>query len=92
MDKKIILDAPYSDLVQTKRKFQLVHGDQVKVAAVKEFSENFVSVSGAVRAELSFGLQPGWKVSDLLAKIELNPYADTKNSYILRNNPDKSIF
>ncbi len=92
LDKKIILDAPYSDLVQTKRKFQLVHGDQVKVAAVKEFSENFVSVSGAVRAELSFGLQPGWKVSDLLAKIELNPYADTKNSYILRNNPDKSIF
>ncbi|MBK9270615.1 MAG: SLBB domain-containing protein [Saprospiraceae bacterium] len=92
LDKKIRLEAPYSEIISLNKKFPLVHGDLITVAEIKNLTENYVKVSGAVRAEMSFGFQNGWKVSDLLAKIEPTSQADFKNSYLLRYNPDNSVF
>jgi len=89
-DKRVKLDIPYSQLVQSNSDFTLLDGDQITVEAIDIAPRNYVNVSGSVINEGEFQRKEGMKVGELIQLAGLKPESYTKKALLLRTNSDET--
>ncbi len=85
-EKLILID--YRDLKKNKKDFKLLDGDRIMVPYIPIQYQNFVQVGGAVNIPGEYELNPGMRVSDLLAKAQLADNALLETAFIYRFSPD----
>ncbi len=65
---RVFMNAPLDSVLQGAASFPLEAGDDVEVLPIRERVLNLVSVSGAVSWAGAYELEPGMRLSDLLAR------------------------
>lgn len=89
-DKQVLLDVRLNDLLNQKKDFTLLDGDEVIIRVIPYPFENTVSIDGAVELPGTYALSETNRVSDLLKKGVLRPETRTDIAFLLRTNTDKT--
>ena len=89
-DRRIILDIPYRELLQSKGDFKLKKGDFIKVFTINTDLEDYVFTKGEIRAPSSYRFYQGMTIADLIKKVEFTSKSNLKDAFILRKNPDQT--
>lgn len=89
-DKRVKLDIPYNQLLNSNSDFTLLDGDQIIVEAITIAPRNFVNVSGSVVNEGEFQRKEGMRVNELIKLAGLKPESYTKKALLLRTNSDET--
>jgi len=71
-------------------KWPLKNGETYYIRGYTRGAEDYVRISGAVDFSGNYALTEGMRVSDLVKKARLDPYALLDFAYIYRQNPDET--
>ncbi|MCE2790685.1 MAG: SLBB domain-containing protein [Saprospiraceae bacterium] len=83
-DTTRIIDIDYTQLEKGGKNYILVHGDVIEIDEIDDLVKNRVNVSGGVIMPGVYALTPGMRVSDVVAKAELQVEAITEFAYLFR--------
>ncbi len=87
----VLLDVNLDSLNKTKKKFELLNGDEILISTVPQNIFHFVKVSGAVMQPGQYNFNEGMRISDVLNQSHgLTESGMTDRAYIIRKNQDLS--
>ena len=86
---RMIVDVNLKDILNSKSKFLVNDGDQIRIFSILEQRQNTVTISGAISRPGTYDLGKGLKLSDLVEKADgLLGDAYKERVDVVRTNPD----
>jgi len=88
-NKAIWIDVPLDSLRNNKIPFEAMNGDTIFINQIPDYVHNYVLIGGAVRAQGTYDLNEGDRISDLVYRAE-GPIeiADMERAYLFRLKDD----
>lgn len=85
-----LLDVNLKELIDNKKDFGLLNGDEITILKVPKSYQNYVEAFGEVDFPQQFSLVKGMKISDLAKLAVIKKESRTDLAYVQRLNPDNT--